>query len=469
MPTYRAPVQDVRFVLNDVLHMNNYANLPGFSEASPDLVEAVLGEAAKIMEEVIQPLNQVGDQQGCKFDAGKVTTPKGFKEAYDKFCAGGWTGLTADTEYGGQGMPHVLGFVISEMMTSANMAFGMYPGLTHGAYEAIYAHGNDEQKRAYLPKMISGEWAGTMNLTEPNCGTDLGLMRTKAEPQPDGSYKITGTKIFISAGEHDMTSNIIHLVLAKIPGGPEGIKGVSLFIVPKFMVKADGTLGARNGVACGSIEHKMGIHGNSTCVLNYDNAVGYLLGEKHKGMRAMFTMMNAARLGVAIQGIGIGEVAYQNAVTYARERLQGRAITGTKSPDKPADPIIVHPDVRRMLLDMRSFLEGARALALWAGLLIDFARKHPDEGERVAADELLALLTPMLKSYFTERGYDAASTAISANTAWSSSCATRASPCSMRAPTASRRWTSSGANCPRAMGGCCGASCTRWTSSCATT
>jgi alkylation response protein AidB-like acyl-CoA dehydrogenase len=409
MPTYRAPVQDVRFVLNDVLHMNNYANLPGFSEASPDLVEAILGEAAKMMEEVIQPLNQVGDQQGCKFDAGKVTTPKGFKEAYDKFCAGGWTGLTADSDYGGQGLPHVLGFVISELMTSANMAFGMYPGLTHGAYEAIYAHGNDEQKRAYLPKMISGEWAGTMNLTEPHCGTDLGLMRTKAEPQADGSYKITGTKIFISAGEHDMTSNIIHLVLAKIPGGPEGIKGVSLFIVPKFMVKADGTLGARNGVACGSIEHKMGIHGNSTCVLNYDNATGYLLGEKHKGMRAMFTMMNAARLGVAIQGIGIGEVAYQNAVTYSRERLQGRAITGTKAPDKPADPIIVHPDVRRMLLDMRSFLEGARALALWAGLLIDFARKHPDEGERVAADELLALLTPMLKSYFTERGYETAS------------------------------------------------------------
>jgi alkylation response protein AidB-like acyl-CoA dehydrogenase len=407
MPTYKAPLADYRFILNDVLHIQNYANLPGFADATPETIDAVLDEAGKLMEEVIAPLNQVGDREGCKWDNGTVTTPTGFKDAYRTFCEGGWGGLTADPEYGGQGLPALIGFIFSEMMTGANMAFGMYPGLTHGAYEAIHAWGDAAQKQTYLPKMVTGEWTGTMNLTEPHCGTDLGLIRTKAEPQADGSFRITGTKIFISAGEHDMSDNIIHLVLAKIPGGPEGIKGISLFIVPKFMVNADGSLGARNGVACGSIEHKMGIHGNSTCVMNYDNAVGFLIGEKHKGMRAMFTMMNAARLGVGIQGLGVAEAAYQNAVTYAKDRLQGRAITGTKEQDKPADPIIVHPDVRRMLMSIRAFTEGARALALWTGLNIDFAHNHPDLAERAAADDLVALLTPMVKAYLTDYGYEA--------------------------------------------------------------
>jgi alkylation response protein AidB-like acyl-CoA dehydrogenase len=411
MPTYRAPLSDIRFVLDDVLQMQNFSNLPGFADATPDTTAAIFEEGAKLMQEVMQPLNQVGDQQGCKLADGVVTTPPGFKEAYKAYCDGGWPALTADTEYGGQGLPHVIGFALSEMMCSANLAFGMYPGLSHGAYAAILTHGSDEQKKTYLPKLTTGEWAGTMNLTEPHCGTDLGLMRTKAEPQPDGSYKITGTKIFISAGEQDLTSNIIHLVLAKIPGGPAGIKGVSLFIVPKFMVNKDGSLGARNGVACASLEHKMGIHGNSTCVLNYDNAVGYMIGEKHKGMRAMFTMMNAARLGVGIQGLGLAEVAYQNAAQYAKDRIQGRALRGAQAADKAADPIIVHPDVRRMLLDIRAFVEGARALALWAGLLVDFAHKHPDEEERKAADDLLGLLTPMIKAYLTDQGYQSATAA----------------------------------------------------------
>ena len=411
MPTYHAPTRDFRFVLYDLINIEKYANLPGFGDASRDTIDAILDEGGKFMEEVIQPLNQVGDQEGCKFDRGVVTTPKGFKEAYRQYIESGWGGLTADPDYGGQGLPHFLGLVMAEMMTSANMAFGMYPGLSHGAYAAIHAHGTDAQKQTYLPKLVSGEWTGTMNLTEPHCGTDLGLMRTRAEPQKDGSYRITGTKIFISAGEHDLAENIIHLVLAKIPGGPEGIKGVSLFIVPKFMVKADGSPGERNGVTCGSIEHKMGIHGNSTCVLNYDDAVGYLIGETHKGMRAMFTMMNAARLGVGIQGLGVAEAAYQNAAIYARDRLQMRSISGTKFPDKPADPIIVHPDVRRMLMSIRAFTEGARALALQTGLLIDFSHRHPDELVRRDADDLVALLTPMLKAYLTDYGYEAATMA----------------------------------------------------------
>ena len=411
MPTYRAPLADIRFVLNDVLKLQNYANLPGFAEATPDVVDAILDEGSKFVEEVIQPLNQVGDREGCRLENGNVFTPEGFREAYKAYCEGGWGGLTSDPEYGGQGLPYTIGVAMTEMLNSANLAFTMYPGLTHGAYAAILAHGTDEQKRTYLPKLISGEWTGTMNLTEPHCGTDLGLMRTKAEPQPDGSYRITGTKIFISAGDHDLADNIIHLVLAKIPGGPEGIKGVSLFIVPKFLVNADGSLGARNGVSVGSIEHKMGIHGNSTCVLNYDNAVGYLIGEKHKGMRAMFTMMNAARLGVGIQGLGIAEVAYQNGAAYARDRLQGRSISGTKAADKPADPIIVHPDVRRMLMTIRAFTEGARALALWTGLQIDFAHRHPDAEQRKAADDLAALLTPVVKAYLTDMGYESATMA----------------------------------------------------------
>ena len=406
MPTYQAPVRDFQFVLHEMLQLERYSNMPGFEEATPDLIDAILEEGGKLMSEVIQPLNQVGDREGCTWKDGEVTTPTGFKAAYETYLEGGWNGLTADPDYGGQGLPAVLGIAFSEMMSSANMAFGMYPGLTHGAYEAIHRWGTDEQKQTYLPKMVSGEWTGTMNLTEPHCGTDLGLMRTKAEPNGDGSYAITGTKIFISAGEHDMSDNIIHLVLAKIPGGPEGIRGVSLFVVPKFLVNDDGSEGARNGVACGSLEEKMGIHGNATCVMNYDGATGWLLGEPHKGMRAMFTMMNAARLGVGVQGLSQSVVAYQNAVTYANERLQGRSITGTKEADKPADPIIVHPDVRRMLLTQKAFNEGARALAMWVGLHIDIAHKHPDARTRQDADDLAALLTPVVKAYFTDAGFE---------------------------------------------------------------
>ncbi|MBP6819256.1 MAG: acyl-CoA dehydrogenase C-terminal domain-containing protein [Ferrovibrio sp.] len=405
MPTYTAPVKDFQFVLHDVLNLESYTSMPGFEEASRDTIDAILKEGGKFMSEVLQPLNQVGDREGCKLENGVVRTPTGFKEAYQQYCEAGWGGLTGDPEYGGQGLPHVVGFAMAEMQSAANMAFAMYPGLTHGAYEALHRYGTDEQKRTYLPKMLSGEWTGTMNLTEPHCGTDLGLMRTKAEPQADGSYLISGTKIFISAGEHDMSQNIIHLVLAKIPGGPEGIKGVSLFVVPKFLVNADGSLGQRNGVAVGSIEHKMGIHGNSTCVLNYDNAKGWLVGQMHKGMQAMFVMMNAARLGVGIQGLAQAEVAYQNAVTYAKDRLQGRSITGTKAPDKPADPLIVHPDIRRMLMSIKAFTEGARALALWTGLEIDVAGKHPDPEQRQVSDDLVAFLTPMIKAYLTEYGY----------------------------------------------------------------
>ncbi|TNE41447.1 MAG: acyl-CoA dehydrogenase [Alphaproteobacteria bacterium] len=412
MPIYNAPVKDFKFVLNDLLGLDKMTNMPGFEDATPDMVEAILEEGAKLMSEVIQPLNQVGDSEGCHWDDGVVTTPKGFKEAYDEYRGAGWMGLDADPEYGGQGLPHVIGIAFAEMMSAANMAFGMYPGLTHGAYAAIHKHGTDEQKRTWLPKMVTGDWTGTMNLTEPHCGTDLGLMRTKAVPQDDGSYKVSGTKIFISAGEHDMSDNIVHLVLAKIPGGPEGIKGVSLFIVPKFLLDADGNPATRNGVSCGSIEHKMGIHGNSTCVMNYDEATGWLLGDAHKGMRAMFTMMNAARLGVGIQGLSQAEVAYQNAVVYAKDRLQGRSISGVKAPDKPADPIIVHPDIRRQLLTIRAFTEGARALGLWAGLQVDMVDKHPEEDARRAADEALSLLTPVIKAYFTDMGFESAANAM---------------------------------------------------------
>ena len=408
MPTYEAPVRDFQFVLHEMLQLERYSNLPGFEEATPDLIDAILEEGGKLMSEVVQPLNQVGDKEGCTWNDGEVTTPAGFKEAYQTYCEGGWNGLTADPEYGGQGLPGVLGIAFAEMMSSANMAFGMYPGLTHGAYEAIHRWGTDEHKQSYLPNMLTDECTGTMNLTEPHCGTDLGLMRTKAEPQDDGSYSITGTKIFISAGEHDMAANIIHLVLAKIPGGPEGIRGVSLFVVPKFLVNGDGSIGERNGVACGSLEEKMGIHGNSTCVMNYDGAKGWLIGDAHKGMRAMFTMMNAARLGVGVQGLGQSVVAYQNAVTYANERLQGRSITGTKEADKPADPIIVHPDVRKNLLTMKAFSEGARALAYWIGLTIDHQVNNPDPRARTEADDLVQLMTPIVKANLTDMGYEAA-------------------------------------------------------------
>lgn len=407
MPTYRAPVKEMSFILEDVLNISQYSDVPGYEEATPDLVAAILEEAGKFCESELAPLNLSGDQEGChRADDGSVTTPKGFKEAYAKFIEGGWTSLTDAPEYGGQGMPHVLGMALEEMLISSNMAFAMYPGLSSGAKAAIRIDGTDAQKEKYLPKMVSGEWTGTMNLTEAHCGTDLGLLRTKAEDNGDGSFAISGQKIFISAGEHDMSENIIHLVLARTPGGPAGIKGISLYIVPKFLVNEDGSLGERNGVTCGSIEEKMGIHGNSTCVLNYENATGYLLGTENQGLRTMFIMMNAARIGVGIQGLGISEVSYQNAVDYAKDRLQMRSISGPKNPDGPADPIIVHPDVRRMLMNSRSFNEAARAVSLWCGVLVDLSHGATDEKQREWAEDMVGLMTPVIKGVFTDRGYE---------------------------------------------------------------
>ena len=406
MTAYAAPLRDMQFVLHDVLGISRYSNLPGFADATPDVIDAILEEGGKLASDVLHPVNQSADQEGCtRLADGSVKTPKGFKEAYEQFRAGGWQGLSFDPAYGGQGLPYVLAVAFNEMVSAANMAFGMYPGLARGAADAIYAHGTEEQKAIYLPKMISGEWGGTMNLTEPHCGTDLGLLRAKASPQADGSYKISGQKIFISAGEHDLTENIIHLVLARIDGAPEGVKGISLFIVPKFLINADGSLGARNGVVCGKIEEKMGIHANSTCVMNYDEATGWLLGEPHKGLKAMFTMMNEARLGVGLQGLAISEVAYQNAAAYAKDRVQGRSLSGVKAPDKPADPIIVHPDVRRMLLEQKATIEGGRAWMYWSALHADLHHKSPDEAERQKADDYLGLMTPVLKAYLTNKGY----------------------------------------------------------------
>jgi alkylation response protein AidB-like acyl-CoA dehydrogenase len=406
MPSYRAPLEDVSFLLNDVFQIDRYNNLPGFSDASPDVREAILVEAAKLSEEVLQPLNRVGDLEGCtRHDDGRVTTPKGFKEAFRQVAEGGWLGLSAPAEYGGQGLPVTLSQTVAEFQCSANMAFSMYGGLTMGATAALLVHGKPEQKTMFLPKMVAGEWTGTMNLTEPQCGTDLGLLRTKAAPQADGSYKLSGTKIFISAGEHDLAENIIHLVLARIEGAPAGIKGVSLFVVPKVLVNADGSLGAANGVSCGSIEHKMGIHGNSTCVMNYDGATGWLIGEENKGMQAMFVMMNEARLGVAVQGLAQSEVAYQNAAAYAKGRLQGRALSGPKAPDKPADPIIVHPDVRRTLLTIRAFNEAARAMVVWTALKSDVAHRSDNAKDREAADDHMGLMTPILKGVLTDVGF----------------------------------------------------------------
>ena len=406
MPSYKAPVEDVNFLLNEVFHIDNYNNLPGFSDAAADVREAILSEAAKFAEEVTQPLNHSGDLEGCtRHDDGRVTTPAGFKQAYKQFAEGGWIGLVAPQEFGGQGLPVTLSQAIGEFFISANMAFSMYPGLTQGAMAALLVHGTEAQKKTFIPKMVTGEWGGTMNLTEPHCGTDLGLLRTKAVKQADGSYRITGTKIFISGGEQDLTDNIVHLVLARIEGAPSGTRGISLFVVPKILVNADGSLGARNGVSCGSIEHKMGIHGNSTCVMNYDNATGWLVGEENKGLNAMFVMMNEARLGVGVQGLAQSEVAYQNAVAYATERIQGRALTGAKEKDKAADPIIVHPDVRRTLMTIKAFNEAARAFVIWTSLKSDVAHRSGDEKERQAADDHMGLMTPVLKGVLTEVGF----------------------------------------------------------------
>jgi alkylation response protein AidB-like acyl-CoA dehydrogenase len=406
MPSYKAPLEDASFLLNDVFQIDRYNNLPGFSDASPDVREAILAEAAKLSEEVLQPLNRVGDLEGCtRHDDGRVTTPKGFKAAYKQLGEGGWLGLSMPPEYGGQGLPTTLTQTVNEFQMSANMAFSMYPGLTQGAMAALLVHGRPEQKNMFVPRMLAGDWTGTMNLTEPQCGTDLGLLRTKAVKQADGSYKITGTKIFISGGEHDLTDNIIHLVLARIEGAPAGIKGVSLFVVPKVLVNPDGSLGAANGVTCGSIEHKMGIHGNSTCVMNYDGATGWLIGEENKGMQGMFVMMNEARLGVAVQGLAQSEVAYQNAAAYAKDRLQGRSLTGPKAPDKAADPIIVHPDVRRTLLTIRAFNEAARAMVVWTSLKSDVAHRSDNAKDRQEADDHMGLMTPVLKGVLTDVGF----------------------------------------------------------------
>ncbi|MBN9064270.1 MAG: acyl-CoA dehydrogenase C-terminal domain-containing protein [Rhizobiales bacterium] len=407
MPTYKAPVDDHLFLINDVFQLARYGNLPGFADASPDVIEAVLSEGGKLCEEVLAPLNIIGDREGCaRADDGSVKTPKGFKDAYRQYCEGGWGGLSAPAEYGGQGLPFAVSSSIQEFITSANLAFGMYPGLTAGAIAAINTHGDEAQKKTYLPNMIAGTWTGTMNLTEAHCGTDLGLLKTKAVPNGDGSYAITGTKIFISAGEHDLSDNIVHLVLARIEGAPMGTKGISLFIAPKFLVNPDGSLGARNTLSCGSIEHKMGIHGNATCVMNYDGATGWLIGEENRGLNAMFVMMNEARLGVGIQGLGLAEVAYQNAAAYAKERLQGRSLTGPKNPSGAADPIIVHPDVRRTLMSIRAFNEAARAFMIWTALQADVAHRSGDAKQRQTAEDYLGLMTPVLKGVLTDKGFE---------------------------------------------------------------
>jgi alkylation response protein AidB-like acyl-CoA dehydrogenase len=412
--SYQAPVRDQMFVLREVLNLDSYSNLPGFADASLDTVEQVLTEGAKFCEEVLAPLNSVGDKEGCHWSPdNSVRTPKGFQAAYKAMVDAGWPALGSEPEFGGQGLPRVISLAYSEMSSSANMAFSMYPGLTHGAYSAILEAGTPEQKATYLPKMVSAEWGGTMNLTEPHCGTDLGLLRTKAVPQADGTYRISGQKIWISGGEHDLAENIIHLVLARIEGAPAGVRGISLFIVPKFLPTADGEVGERNtGVACAGLEEKMGIHGNATCVMAYDEATGFLIGEPNAGLRVMFVMMNEARLGVGLQGLSQAEAAYQAAVAFARERLQGRSLSGPKNPDGPADPIIVHPDVRRMLMESKALLEGGRAFILWTGLHGDLMHASPDAAQREKSSDYMGLMTPVLKAFFTDKGFKICSDAM---------------------------------------------------------
>ena len=409
MPEYKAPLRDMKFAMNELLDMEtHYANLPGAEDATPDMVDAIIGEGAKFCEEVIAPLNQVGDNEGCIWSEDGVKTPTGFKEAYNQYVESGWPSMTAPAEIGGQGLPSSLGLAISEMVGTCNWSWGMYPGLSHGAKDTIELHGTDEQKEVYLTKLVSGEWTGTMCLTEAHCGSDLGTLRSKAEPNADGSYSISGTKIFISAGEHDMTENIIHIVLARLPGAPEGTKGISLFIVPKFLPDANGGVGERNEVTCGSIEHKMGIHGNSTCVMNFDGAKGWLIGPENKGLNCMFTFMNFARLGTALQGLGASEGSFQGALAYAKDRLAMRSLTGPKNPDGPADPIIVHPDVRRMLLTQKAFAEGSRAMVYFTAQHADILHMSDDEEKKKESDNMMGFMTPILKAFLTEIGYEAA-------------------------------------------------------------
>ncbi len=410
MPQYTAPLRDMQFVLHEVLDVDSaYKEMPRHAEVGRELIDQVLEEGGKFCAEVLFPLNRSGDEEGCTREAdGSVRTPKGFKEAWQAFTAAGWTALACDPEFGGQGLPHTVQTALQDMLNACNQAFAMYPGLTHGAYNALLAHGTPEQKAMYLPKMVSGEWTGTMCLTEPHCGTDLGLLRSRAEPQADGSYRISGTKIFISSGEHDLSSNIVHLVLARLPDAPAGTRGISLFIVPKFVPNADGTPGARNGVVCARLENKMGIHANATAEMQFDGATGWMVGEPNKGLNAMFVMMNGARLGVGMQSLGLMETAYQMSAAYAKDRLQMRSLSGVKAPDKPADPIIVHPDVRRMLLTQRAWLEGCRALAYWVALLIDRSEHHEDEEVRKESGDLVALLTPIVKAFITDNGFQSA-------------------------------------------------------------
>ena len=408
MPIYTPPLRDMQFFMHEVLKVSDeFKAMPPYTDMDVDTINAVIEEAGKFAAEVAFPLNISGDTEGCVLDQAthEVRTPTGFKDAYSQYVEGGWAALSCDTEYGGQGLPFVINQCLFEMLNSANQAWTMYPGLSHGAYEALHAHGTEEQKKLYLPKLTSGEWTGTMCLTEPHCGTDLGLLRTKAEPQADGTYKITGNKIFISAGEHDFTENIVHLVLARLPDAPKGSKGISLFVVPKFNIKADGSLGERNPIFCTGLEHKMGIHGNATAQIAIDGAIGTLVGQPNKGLAAMFVMMNAARLGVGNQSLGLTEVAYQNALAYAKDRIQMRSLSGTKAKDKDADPIIVHPDVRKMLLTAKAYAEGGRALQIFCTLLLDKERHHPDEKVRNDSGELVALLTPIVKAFITDNGH----------------------------------------------------------------